>query len=211
MKKILTLLFIALLATEIAAARVFYYADEADYRNNVAYAFAHPYDGIDLDAVGDFDDYSCISLNDYNSFANADGYDSYDPLTAKNAKRSDLQRLRRDDQLRIINEDPYDSLDENDIGDYDDWNCYTLRDYNGYARADPYDNRRVVDFTHFDDLKEVQKIGKYRYNNFYTFPDDLAKFNLQHTRRPAPYYYPYDSWRSPYPLYGYGVARREDY
>ena len=211
MKKLALLLLIALLATELAAAKVFYYADEADYRDNVNYALAHPYDGIDADSVGDFDRYSCVSLDDHNSFANADRYDSYEPLTARTATRKDLQRLRRDDQLRLINENRYDDLDENDIDDNNDWNCYTLRDYNSVARADPYDSRRVIDFTHFDDIYDVQKVGKYRYNNFYTFPDDFAQFNLQQTRGRQPYYYPYDTWRAPYPLYGYGIARREDY
>lgn len=212
MRKALLFLVIALLALEPAVAKVFYYADETDYRNNVGYALAHPFDGIDPDDVGDFDKYSCISLDDYNSFARADRYDQYDVLDADSITRKDLKRLRREDQLRIIDEDPHDAWDREDIdNDYDDWNCYTLRDYNRRAREDPYDQWRVVDFTHFDDLAEVKKIGKYRYNGFYVFPDDLAHFNLQYTRRPAPYYYPYDNWRSPYPLYGYGVRRHEDY
>lgn len=212
MRKILLLLVVALLALEPATARVFYYADEIDYDNNVGYALSHPYDGIDADDVGDFDKYSCISLDNYNSFADADGYDGYEPLTASTASRKDLKRLRRDDQLRLINEDPYDSLDKNDIDtDYNDWNCYTLRDYNTRARENPFDRHRVVDFTHFDDIYKVQNIGKYRYNNFYTFPDDFARFNLQQTRGRAPYYEPYNYRTSPYPLYGYGISRHEDY
>ncbi len=211
MKKTAVLLLIALLATELVAAKVFYYADEVDYRNNVNYALYHPFDGVDPDTVGDFDDYACISLDDHNRFARADGYDSYESLTANTATRDDLKRLRREDQLRIIDEDQYDSLDRDDIDDYDDWNCYTLRDYNSKASEDPYDNRRVVDFTHFDDLYEVQKIGRYRYNDFYSVPDDFARFNLQYTTRRPPYYEPYDYRRSPYPMYGYGIARREDY
>jgi hypothetical protein len=202
---------IALLALPLVQARVFYYADETDYRNNVNYALSRPFDGVDADDVGDFDRYSCISLDDHNAFANADSYDSYEPLTARTASRDDLSRLRRADQLRLVDENPYDSLDRDDLDGYDDWGCYTLGDYNSYAAENPYDNRRVVDFTHFDDLYEVKKIGKYRYNNFYTVPDDFAKFNLQYTRRPAPFYEPYDYRTSPYPLYGYGVARREDY
>jgi hypothetical protein len=211
MKKLLILLFLSLLATELVSARVFYYADEADYRNNVNYALYHPFDGVDPDVVGDFDKYSCVSLGDHNGFAGADQYDAYEPLSAKTATRKDLQKLRREDQLRIINEDPYDSLDENDIEDYDDWNCYTLRDYNSFAGQDGFDNRRVIDFTHFDDIYEVQKIGKYRYNNFYAFPEDFTHFNLQHTVRQPPYYEPYDYRRSPYPLYGYGARRIEDW
>lgn len=191
---------------------MFYYADETDRRNNLAYAFDHPFDGIDPDEVSDFGKYSCISLDDNNRFARADKYDQYDELNAKTITRKDLKRLRREDQLKIINEDPFDQWDRNDIDDdYDDWNCYTLRDYNKRAQENKFDRWRKVDFTHFDDLYEVQKIGRYRYNNFYVFPDDLARFNLQHTVGPRPYYYPYDSWRSPYPLYGYGIRRAEDY
>ncbi len=211
MKKLFALFLVAVICLELSSARVLYYADEVDYRNNVNYALHNPYDAVDPDVAGDFDKYACISLDDYNRFANADNYDSYEPLTAKTAKRSDLQKLRREDQLKIINENPYDSLDENDIDDYNDWNCYTLRDYNSFASQNPYDNRRVVDFTHFDDIYEVQKIGKYRYNNFYTIPKDIARFNLQYTRAPKPYYEPYDTRRTPYLLYGYGIVRIEDY
>jgi len=211
MKKLALVFLIALLSLELASAKVFYDADEADYRNNVGYALRHPFDGVDPDAVGDFDRYSCVSLNDYNSFARADGYDAYEPVTSKTATRDDLKRLRREDQLRLIDENPSDSLDRDDIDDYDDWNCYTLRDYNARARENPFDRDEVVDFTDFDHLNEVKKIGKYRYNNFYTFPDDLARFNLQHTVGRRPYYEPYEFRRSPYPLYGYGIVRREDY
>jgi hypothetical protein len=210
MKKISAFFLVAILCLELASARVLYYADEADYRNNVGYALHNPYDSIDPDSVGDFDMYACVSLDDYNRFANADNYDSYEPLNAKTASRDDLKKLRRDDQLRIVNENPYDSLDGDDLDDYNDWDCYTLRDYNSLASKNAYDSRRVVDFTHFDDIYEVQKIGKYRYNNFYTLPDDIARFNLQYTRAPKPYYEPYDTRRSRYPLYGYGIMRIED-
>jgi hypothetical protein len=211
MKKTALFFLIALLLVEIVSAKVFYYADETDYNNNVDYALSHPYSGVDPDVVGDFRNYACISLNDYNSFAQAGSYDTYDALDASTASRDDLKKLRRADQLRIVNEDPYDSLDREDIDDnYADWNCYTLKDYNSLARQNPYDSRRVVDFTHFDDIYEVQEIGKYRYNNFFQ-PDDFNKFNLQYTQARQPYYEPYDYRDSPYPLYGYGIVRREDY
>ncbi len=210
--RLLVLLLVCLLGlAEFTSAHVFYYADEVDYRNNVAYALHHPFDGVDPDTVGDFDDYACISLDDYNRFARADQYDADEPLRASTATRDDLKRLRRENQLRIINEDPYDSLDRNDIDDDDDWNCYTLRDYNSKAREDPYDNRRAIDFTHFDDLYEVKKIGTYRYNDFYAIPDDFTYFNLQYTVSRPPYDEPYDFRRTQYPLYGYGVVHREDY
>ena len=212
MRKLALLFLIALLATELAAAKVFYYADEVDYRDNVGYALSRPFSGVDPDSVGDFDQYSCISLNDYNGFARASQYDAYKPLTASSASRDDLKRLRREDQRRIVDENPYDSLDRDDIdNNYGDWNCYTLRDYNSRARENPYDRAEVVDFTDFDHLNEVRKIGKYRYNNFYAYPDDLAKFNLQYTVGRAPYYEPYEYRTSPYPRYGYGVRRAEDY
>ncbi len=211
MKKLITILLFVLLASELVAAKVFYYADEIDRRNNVAYALRHPFDGIDPDSVSDFDKYACVSLDDYNHFAEADHYDSYDPVSARTASRNDLKRLRREDQLRLINEDPYDDLDHNDIDDYKDWNCYTLRDYNRKAREDSFDNRGVVDFTDFNHMQEVRKIGRYRYNDFYVVPDDFARFNLQHATRRAPYYEPYEFRRSRYPLYGFGVRRHEDY
>ncbi|MEM2915879.1 MAG: hypothetical protein QXT19_00765 [Candidatus Woesearchaeota archaeon] len=211
MKNLLAFLLVAILCLEFVSARILYYADEVDYRNNVAYALHNPYDNADPDIAGDFDRYACISLDDYNKFANADNYDSYKSLTARTASRNDLKRLRREDQLKIINEDPYDGLDEADIGDYEDWNCYTLVYYNSRASRNAYDKWRVVDFTHFDDIYEVQKIGKYRYNNFYTLPEDIARFDLQYTRAPKPYYEPYAAMRTQYPLYGYGIRRIEDY
>ena len=122
-----------------------------------------------------------------------------------------MRRLRREDQLKIINENPHDRWDRNDIDDnYDDFNCYTLRDYNSRARENRFDRWENIDFTDFDHIYEVQKIGRYRYNNFFQ-PGDFDNFNLQHTTRRAPYYEPYDTRRSPYPLYGYGIVRREDY
>ena len=211
MRKLFVLLLVALLSFELASARVFYYADEGDYRNNMDFALAHPYDGINPDVVGDFDKYACISLNDYNNFADENRYDGYTPLTAATASRDDLDRLRRADQLALVDADLYDSLTRDSIDTNDDMNCYTLRDYNSRAAENAYDDRDVIDFTDFRDLDEVQRIGKYRYNNFYTFPDDFARFNLQYTTALPPYYEPYDTRDTPYPLYGYGVRRVEDY
>lgn len=210
MKPLFVLLLIALLSLEIAEAKVFYYSDEIDYRNNAAYAYQHPYSGVDIDAVKDFNNYACISADDYNDYADSNHYDSHDALDAGTASQSDINKLRRADQLRIADENPYDGIDRDDFESYDEWNCYTLQDYNSLARENPYDRREVVDFTDFDHLEEVQKIGRYRYNNFFNFPEDLAKFNLQYTRGRTPYYAPYDTRDSPYPLYGYGIAFRED-
>lgn len=211
MKKLALLVLVAVLSIELASAKVFFYDDEVDYRSNVGYALSNPWKGIDLDVVGDFDNYNCISADDYNSYAGANQYDAYDALDSSTASRDDLKKLRRADQLSIVDEDPYDSLDREDIdNNYDDWSCYTLKDYNSLAREDPYDSKRVVDFTHFDDIYEVQEIGMSRYNNFFQ-PDDFNKFNLQYTQARQPYYEPYDYRDSPYPLYGYGIVRREDY
>jgi hypothetical protein len=211
MKKLALLVLVAILSIELASAKVFYYDDEVDYRSNVNYALSHPWKGIDLDVVGDFDNYNCMSADDYNRRAGANQYDSNDELNARTASSSDLKKLRRADQLRIADENPYDNIDRDDFDDYSDWNCYTLKDYNSFARENSYDSRRVVDFTHFDDVNEIQKIGMGRYNNFFTYPDDFNNFNLQYTRAPKPYYEPYDNRDSPYPLYGYGLRIREDY
>lgn len=210
MKKLALLVLVAVLSIELASAKVFFYDDEADYRNNVGYALSHPWKGIDLDVVGDFDNYNCISADDYNRRANSNSYDANDELNARTASSSDLKKIRRADQLAIADENPYDGIDRDDFDNYNDWSCYTLKDYNSLAREDPYDSKRVVDFTHFDDIYEVQEIGKYRYNNFFQ-PDDFNKFNLQYTQARQPYYEPYDNRDSPYPLYGYGIVRREDY
>lgn len=210
MKKFLVFLLVGILCFDLVAARVFYYDDEIDYRNNVDYALSHPWKGIDVDVVGDFDNYNCISANDYNRHARANNYDSNDVLNSKTVSLNDLKKLRREDQLRIADENPFDGIDRDDFDDYSDWNCYTLKDYNSLARENSYDGRRVVDFTHFDDVNEIKKIGMGRYNNFFQL-DDFSKFNLQYTRGRQPYYEPYDTMRSPYPLYGYGVRRIEDY
>lgn len=211
MKKLAVLFLVALLSLELAGARVFYYADEGDYRANMDYALARHFDGVDPAVVGDLDKYACVSLGDYNAFADESPYDGYAPLTAATASRDDLDRLRRADQLRLVDEDPYDSLTRDSVDDYDDWDCYTLRDYNSRAAENAYDDRDVIDFTNFRDLSEVQRIGKYRYNYFYAFPEDFARFNLQNTVARLPYYEPYDVRHSPYALYGYGVRRVEDY
>lgn len=210
MKKLALLVLVAVLSIELASAKVFFYDDEVDYRSNVGYALSHPWKGIDLDVVGDFDNYNCISADDYNRRANSNSYDANDELNARTASSSDLKKIRRADQLAIADENPYDGIDRDDFDNYNDWNCYTLKDYNSLARQNPYDSKRVVDFTHFDDIYEVQEIGKYRYNNFFQ-PDDFNKFNLQYTQARQPYYEPYDYRDSPYPLYGYGIVRREDY
>jgi len=45
MRKLFVFLLIALLSLEIASAKVFYFSDEIDYRNNVGYAYRYPYSG----------------------------------------------------------------------------------------------------------------------------------------------------------------------
>jgi hypothetical protein len=205
MKKTLMLFLVLLLSVEMASAKVFYFADEVDRNNNIDYALGH--NGVDFERVADFNNYACMSLNDYNNYANADHYDSHDALDASTASRDDLDRLRREDQLKIADADPYDSLDRDDVDNsYSDWNCYTLQDYNSLAAQNPYDRKEVVDFTDFDHLEESQRIGAYRYNNFFA-PGDLNSFNLQNERARLPYYEPYDYRDSPYPLYGYGIRR----
>lgn len=210
MKRLSLVFLVALIALEAASAKVFYFSDEIDYRNNVDYVLSHPHSGVDPDEVGDFRKYNCISLSDYNDFARAGRFDKYDVLDSRSADKNDLKRLRRADQLMIVDENPYDSLDRGDIDDgYDAWECYTLKDYNSFAVTNSFDRWEVVDFTDYDHLDESRKIGKYRYHFFE--PDDFTNFNLQRARARHPYYEPYDARRSPYPLYGYGMVRQEDY
>jgi len=211
MRKLAILFLVALLSVQIASAKVFYYADETDYRNNMDYALSRPFDGVNADDLANLDHYSCITLNDYNAVADENAYDSVKPITAATVRQEDLDRLRRADQLKLADENPYDGITRDSFKNPDSWNCYALRDYNALAAENHYDDIKPVDFTHMQDLQRVQEIGKYRYNDFYQIPDDFAKFNLQFTVVRPPYYEPYDVRYSPYPLYGYGVRRVEDY
>lgn len=217
MKKILLFAVITLiLLSSIVSAKVFYYSDEVDRRDNLAYAYANPYDSIDPADVGDFDKYNCISLGDYNSFARSDPYDSYDPLTAENIRKKDLSRLSRDDFNKIANEDPYDAIDPDYFNDYSDMQCWNLKDYNGFAETKPRDKWDPVYFRDFDDLDTVSKVGSARYHFF--GEDDFDDFDLYDIkpRARAEIYYPgfyeeyrpyyYDSYGryDVYPLFGYG-------
>ncbi len=169
------LLFL-LLANSVFAYE--FYNNENDFRNNRDYALSDPYDGYDVEP--DFDKYECFSLDDYNYYADLDAYDSTDPLTARNIG-SDFDNLRYEDQLRIINENPNDGLDENDVDDYNDMECWTLKDYNKYARQKPSDRWDEIYFRDFDDLEQVNDIGIRRYG-IIEF-DDLQYFDLQRTVR----------------------------
>ncbi len=190
MKKLILLL---ILATSAAATHEYYfYNNENDFRHNRAAALYNPFDGHDVKA--DFDDYECFSLDDYNYYANRDPYDDFDPLTARTISNSEFHDLRYEDQLRIINENPYDKWDRNDISDEGDMECWTLKDYNNFAATKPSDRYDEIRFHDFDDLERVNEIGIRRYG--FIEPDDLAEFDL-HLSRPShynsyyyePYYY----------------------
>lgn len=208
MKHLLTLALLAVLLAQPASAYVFFFSDEIDRRNNINLALARPFDGIDLDEVADFDNYNCVSLADQHDFAARNRFDNEEPVTAKNIKRDDFQKLRYQDQLRIINEDPFDKWDEDLLERRNNQQCWTLKDYNKLARQKPRDEFDTVRFRDFDDLETVQKIGTGRFHFFE--PNDFAEFDLHRTRAKRPFYEPYDFRRSPYPRYGYGIRYGND-
>lgn len=182
------LIFLILISTATATHEFYFYNNENDLHYNAASALYDPFDGHDVEDVVDFDDYECISLDDYNYYANLDPYDSMDPYTAKNIG-SRFDDLRYEDQLTIISENPSDKWDTNDIDDEGDMECWTLKDYNNYADNKPHDEWDEVHFHDFDDLETVNEIGIRRYG--FIEPDDLAEFDLQYT---APLYDDYDEY-----------------
>lgn len=201
--KRLSLIVLALLLVQSASAYVFFYSDEIDRANNINYALANPYDGIDIDNAADFDKYNCISLNEVNDYARRNAFDSEDELSAKTISSKDFKRLRYADQKKIIDENPFDRWDDEKLENRGCQQCWTLRDYNQLARKRPSDKFGVVDFTDFDDLETIQKIGNSRFH-FYE-PDDFDTFNLQYTRIRRPFYEPYEYRYTPYPRFGYGI------
>jgi hypothetical protein len=184
---------VLLLVQPVFAYKLFWYSDEIDRRDNIEYAERYPYDGWDIEDFNNFNDYNCINLDDYNKVASYDSYDSFEPLTAENIGKSDFKKLRYQDQLRIINEDPYDQWDMDTIDDYGDMRCWTLKDYNSYAAQKPHDKWDVVLFRDFDDLETVQNVGSSRYNFFEL--DDFENFDLQYTIPHTPYHTPYRNYK----------------
>ena len=174
------LFLILLLATSAAAHEYFFYNNENDFHNNRDAALRNPYDGYDVQDFTNFNDYDCMSLDDYNYYASLDPYDSMDQLTAKNIGNKKFKNLRYEDQLRIINENPSDNWDGNDVENLDDMECYTLKDYNKFAGRNPDDKWDEVHFHDFDDLETVNKVGARRYG--FIEPDDLSEFDLLYTR-----------------------------
>ncbi len=205
---------VVLLVLPAASAKVFYYSDEVDYQDNLAYAHLNHYDGIDADDFVDFDDYTCVSLDDQRAIANANQYDHVDPWTAATISRQDLKKLSQADRNRIADENPYDAIDRDDVDSFDDFSCSTLRDYNDYARTNAYDRYDEADFTRLDHIEIAQEVGKDRYHFFEL--SDFDRFNLNQIRyRPvAKYLYPgytygwngyyYNQYgsRNAYPVYG---------
>ncbi len=183
------LLAVLLLASTTTATHEFYfYNNENDFHQNVDSALYDPFDGHDVEDVTDFDNYECIRLDDYNHYANLDPYDGMDLYNARNiGKRFD--DLRYEDQLAIINENPSDKWNEDDINDEEDMECWTLKDYNNYADESQSDKWDEVHFQDFDDLDTVNEIGTRRYG--FIEPDDLTEFDLQNTN---PLYTDYDDY-----------------
>ena len=180
-------ILILLLASTAAASHEYYfYNNENDLHYNAASALYDPFDGYDIEDATDFDDYECISLDDYNYCANVDPYDSMDPITARNIG-SRFNDLNYEDQLAIINENPSDKWDTSDINDEGDMECWTLKGYNEYAAVKPHDKWDEIHFHDFDDLDRVNELGTRRYG--FIEPDDLAEFDLQYT---SPLYDDYD-------------------
>jgi hypothetical protein len=165
------LLLALLLLTPVASAyHVFWYADELDRQDSIEYADRYPFDGIDRSDFS-FKKYNCISLKAYNHFANANSFDSHDPITASSPKRV-LKKLRRDDINTLANENPYDSLDADNY-DFSDMDCWTLSDYNGFARTERHDSWKPATLRDPDNFnKVIHKVGKRRYN-FFDYKDLL--------------------------------------
>lgn len=188
MKRILLLL---LIVQAVAAYPIFFYNNEVDLRNNVAYANANPYDGFDAQDFSNPDGYECFSLDDYNYYASQNPADGVNPLTAKNIDNDEFDRLRYGDQLRIINENEDDSWDENDVDDHDDMDCWKLKDYNQYASTSSSDRWDEIHFRDTDDLDELNKVGVRRFG--FADPDDFYEADL-YERRPQ--------YRDSYGYYG---------
>lgn len=204
MKSFLAIVLLGLLFVQSAAGYVFYFSDEVDRASNINYALMNPYDGIDADDIADFDKYQCIALADQQDYARRNPYDNVDALNAQDISRKDFQKLRYSDQLRIINENPYDTWDSGILENRNNQQCWTLQDYNAFASQKPRDRFDEVRFQDFDDVETVQDIGSKRYHFF--APEDFVSFDLHRTRIRQPYYDPYGVRYSPYPRYGYGIA-----
>ena len=188
-----------------------------------ALADLNKYDGFDDDYILDHylqdDDFNCLYLDAYNTLSDLDDADQYDPINLGNLDTDSLDNdfLRRFDYAdyqKIANADPNDNIDPitasnaKDL-DFEDLDCYDLRDYNSVAALNPSDKWNVIDFTDFDDLDDLDKIGRKRVVFFH--PDDFEHFNLYNTVNPrwnlyAPYIYgPYtipDGNYGLYPPYG---------
>jgi len=163
-------LVLLLLMPAASAYQVFWYADEVDRSNSIDYADRYPFDGIDRSDFS-FKKYNCISLTAYNNFANSNPFDSHNPITASSPK-SVLKKLRRADLNKLANENSYDSL-EPDNYDFSDMDCWTLSDYNGFARIERHDSWKPATLRDPDNFNRViHNVGKKRYN-FFDYKDLL--------------------------------------
>ena len=184
-------------------ATIFWYGDEVDQQNAIEYANSKPYDAYAPEDFENPEQYNCFSLDAYNAFAAHHPYQGYEQLTSRSIQPDDVQRLGRDDYNKIANENPYDSIQPDDVNDYDDTRCWTLSDYNQFAETKPHDRFKPVFFQDFDDLATVQEIGKDRTHFF--AQSDFNRFDLQRTQprqfviSSQDYYHP-----SNYPYYSSG-------
>ncbi|PIN75230.1 hypothetical protein COV18_03510 [Candidatus Woesearchaeota archaeon CG10_big_fil_rev_8_21_14_0_10_37_12] len=185
--KITCLFLLLIFSSPTFAYEIFFYNNPADMQDNIAKANRNQYDGYDAQDFVDFDDYACISLDDYNYYANLDSHDNRDPLTAKNIGNKKFKKLGYQDQLLIINENHNDKWDNHAINDYNDMECWTLKDYNQFAAEKQSDKWDVANFRDFDDFEIVEHVGVKRYG--FIEPDDLDEFDLHYTHPSAREYY----------------------
>ena len=170
------------------------YLDARDLALFYAYADDDSYDKFDRayyeDLENVLDDFYCITLDQYNELAGLDNFDRYDIIELDNLDydiidRDFLQRFNLEDYNTIAQANHYDSFDPIDTNyhlsdlDWDDMTCWDLDDYNYIADLNIYDKWDNVDFTDFDDLELLTKIGRGRVDFF--DQDDFDDFDLDQT------------------------------
>jgi len=142
----------------------------------------------DLENV--LDDFYYITLDQYNELANADLFDRYDSVDLDNLDydiidRDFLRRLNLEDYNTVARANPYDRYKPIDKHfpladlDWEDMTCWDLDDYNTMANLKSFDRWDVIDFTDFDDLDLLTKVGRGRVDFF--DPDDFDDFDLDQT------------------------------
>lgn len=157
---------IVLLTTASFAYPLFWHADEVDRQTSINYAKFNSYDAFEEDDFNDFSKYNCISLKDYNTYANSNNYDSVDPITSRSSSKL-IKKLRRDDYNYIASQDPYDGYDVDDFDSFSDMDCWTLSDYNNFAETKARDRWKPAslrDPEYFE--KVISNVGTKRFHFF---------------------------------------------